>query len=253
MRLGLVTYNLAPDWDLDTLITACEATGFEGVELRTTHGHGVEPTLDAAARKAVRDRFAQTDVVLWGLGTTCEYHSPDPDEVRRNIKTTCEFVDLARDVGARGVKVRPNDLPKEVPAEQTLRQIGEALSECGDYAAEESIEIWLEVHGPETSHVPHIHTIMEIADHPAVKVCWNSNDADVVDGSIEENFDLLKSRIGSVHMRDLYLRDYPWHELFAGLKSIGYEGFCLAELHPPSPDPERIMRYYEGLWRALTA
>ena len=50
-----------------------------------------------------------------------------------------------------------------------------------------------------------------------------------------------------------YLRDYPWHELFAGLKSIGYEGFCLAELHPPSPDPERIMRYYEGLWRALTA
>jgi sugar phosphate isomerase/epimerase len=49
------------------------------------------------------------------------------------------------------------------------------------------------------------------------------------------------------------LRDCPWHQLFAGLKSIGYEGFCLAKLHPPSPDPERIMRYYEGLWRALTA
>ncbi len=34
MRLGLVTYNLAKDWDLDTLLRHCEDTGFEE---RTPH------------------------------------------------------------------------------------------------------------------------------------------------------------------------------------------------------------------------
>ena len=42
MNLGLVTYNLARDWDLPTLIRNCEETGFHAVELRTTHAHGVE-------------------------------------------------------------------------------------------------------------------------------------------------------------------------------------------------------------------
>ena len=50
MKLGLVTYNLAFSWDLDTLIEKCGRLGFEGVELRTTHKHGVEPSLTAKER-----------------------------------------------------------------------------------------------------------------------------------------------------------------------------------------------------------
>ena len=33
MKLGLVTYNLAKDWDVDTIIEKCEKSGYEGVEL----------------------------------------------------------------------------------------------------------------------------------------------------------------------------------------------------------------------------
>lgn len=250
MHLGLVTYNLAHDWDLDRLITDCEAGGFEGVELRTTHAHGVEPELNDDERERIREVFEATELVLWGLGSTCEYHSPDPDEVARNIQRTFDFVDLAADIGARGVKVRPNGLPEEVPVDDTLRQIGESLNQCGDYAEDTGVEIWLEVHGRGTSHVPHIRSIMDVADHPLVKVCWNSNDTDIVDGHITENFDLVKDEIGSVHMRALHL-DYPWDELFSGLKEINYEGFCLAEI-PESEDPERVMLYYRALWDCLT-
>src|SRR5260370_1385552 len=49
MHLGLVTYNVAKDWDLDTILKNCKAAGIEGVEFRTTHAHGVEPSIDAAA------------------------------------------------------------------------------------------------------------------------------------------------------------------------------------------------------------
>ena len=37
MQLGLVTYNLARDWSVETLIERCVETGFAGVELRTSH------------------------------------------------------------------------------------------------------------------------------------------------------------------------------------------------------------------------
>ena len=37
MKLGLVTYNLAHEWDFDTLERNCMETGFTGVELSLIH------------------------------------------------------------------------------------------------------------------------------------------------------------------------------------------------------------------------
>src|SRR5437773_10603416 len=56
LRLGTVTYNLAKDWDVATIIRNCEEAKFEGVELRTTHAHGVEVTLSNAQREEVKKR-----------------------------------------------------------------------------------------------------------------------------------------------------------------------------------------------------
>ena len=42
LKLGTVTYNIAKDWDLPTLIKNLTDVGLDGVELRTTHKHGVE-------------------------------------------------------------------------------------------------------------------------------------------------------------------------------------------------------------------
>src|SRR5262245_27918977 len=73
MKLGLITYNVAKDWDLPTIIDHVKKAGWDGVELRTTHAHGVELSLDAPARKEVRQRFADAGVTLWAFGATCEF------------------------------------------------------------------------------------------------------------------------------------------------------------------------------------
>src|SRR5918995_256616 len=78
LKLGTVTYNIAKDWDVPTLIKNLSATGFEAVELRTTHKHGVELTLSPAERAEVRKRFEDSPVKIGGLGTVCEYHAADP-------------------------------------------------------------------------------------------------------------------------------------------------------------------------------
>ncbi|MFH1008350.1 MAG: TIM barrel protein [Candidatus Latescibacterota bacterium] len=258
MRLGLVTYNLAKDWDVPTLIERCAATRFEGVELRTTHAHGVEVTLGARERQAVRKRFEDSPVALVGLGSAFEYHAVQPEVVRQNIEGTKECVKLAHDVGAAGVKVRPNGFQDEVgiPREQTLEQIGLSLRECGAFARDYGVEIRLEVHGPETCKVPYIVRIMEIADHDNVFVCWNSNLTDVDEtGSVASNFNLVQGKIRLLHITELYNETYgayPYRELFGLLKGIGYEGFCCAEI-AENPEPERLMRYYRALFEAYVS
>src|ERR1700723_1620063 len=39
LQLGTITYNIAKDWDLDTILKKLDALKFEGVELRTGHRH----------------------------------------------------------------------------------------------------------------------------------------------------------------------------------------------------------------------
>src|SRR5262249_45270433 len=99
MRLGIVTYMWGTEWDLPTLIKNCAETGFEGVELRTTHKHGVEVTLSPDQRKEVRRRFDDSPVRFVGPGSACEFHSPDPAVVRKNIEETKKFVVLSHDIG----------------------------------------------------------------------------------------------------------------------------------------------------------
>lgn len=248
-QLGIVTYNIAKDWDLPTILTKLKSLGYEGVELRTSHAHKVEVNLTRAQREEVRKRFEDSGVQLAGLGSAFEYQSKEPAEVRRNIEGTKEYVRLAHDIGAPGVKVRPNGIPSGADLDATLRQIGQALHEVGEDASRFGIEIRVEVHGRVTSQLDHFAKILHHADHPNVYACWNSNATDVKNGSIQETFALVAPKVHEVHLHDLTDETYPWRELFALLKARKYEGFTLAEI-PESTDPDRVLRYFRALWLA---
>jgi sugar phosphate isomerase/epimerase len=249
-KLGLVSYNLAKDWDIPTIIKNCEATGFEAVELRTTHKHGVETTLSKEQRDEVKKQFAGTKVRLLSLGSTCEFHSPDQSTVRKNIDECKRFIELAHDIGALGVKVRPNAIPKEVPEDKTIAQIGAALRECGEFAKDSGTEVWVEVHGRDSSQPARIAKMMQAANHSQVAICWNSNQEDLTKGSVKQSFALLKPWLRSAHINELWKPEYPWRELFGLMKTAGYNRYCLAEI-PETSDPLRLMRYYRALWMEL--
>src|SRR5262245_59775298 len=257
-QLGTISYNIGATWDLATLLQVCKTTGFSMVELRTSHAHKVEPDLTADQRRDVKKQIEDSGIRLWGFGSVCEFHAAQPDVVKKNIEDCRAFCKLAADLGARGVKVRPNGVPKGADLSRTLEQIGKALQECGKAAADHGVEIWVEVHGAVTQNPPHIRTMMDACGHPSVGVCWNSNPTDVKDGSIKEAFDLLKKDIRSCHINELW-GPYPYRELFAGLKSIGFDRVTLMECAgvPEAPNaktPEaaiRFMRYYKALWTEL--
>ena len=253
MKLGIVTYNIAANWDLPTIISVCEEIGLSGVELRTTHAHGVEVAMGSQERRDVRAAFDDSEVELAGLGSAFDYHSPDQDELDANIEGTKAYIQLASDVGSPGVKVRPNGLPAGVPEEKTLEQIGLALRTVGEFGENLGIQVRLEVHGRETSKPSRIARMLDVADHANVTACWNSNATDLgPDGTIAANFRLVADKLGLVHINRLH-SGYPYGELFSLLRQTGYSGLCLAEI-PGCPDldsAKELLRYYKALWELL--
>jgi len=256
-QLGLVTYNTAAQWDLPTILKVCKDVGIAAVECRTTHKHGVEPTLSPEQRKDVRKQFADSGIVFWGCGSTCEFHAVDPAVVKKNIEDCKRFVELVKDLGGKGVKVRPNGLPKDKPVEKTLEQIGKSLIECGKVAADNDIEICVEVHGPGTSLPVHAKAYMEHCGHPSVGLTWNSNATDVEDGSVKKSFEMLKKWIRSCHINDLENDangKYPYRELFSLLRENDYKRYTMIEVGktPPSVDVGlAFLKEYKALWTKL--
>jgi sugar phosphate isomerase/epimerase len=249
MLLGAVTYNILKDWDVEKIIKELEATGFQAVELRTSHAHKVEPTLSPTERAGIKTRFERSKVRLLSYGTVAEFHSPDAAVRARHVSDAKAFIDLAHDTGAWGIKVRPNGLPKEVSPETTIQNIANSLRELAEYGQGKGVEIWVEVHGRETQVPAICAQIMRATKHSNAGLCWNSNPTDVENGSVRKSFELLRPWIKNVHINEL-AGPYPYRELFRLLRESKYDRYTLCEAQE-SKEPERFLRWYSALWREL--
>lgn len=249
LKLGLMTYTLGKDWDIETIIKNCSETGWVHAELRTTHKHGVEVTLDKQQRSEVKKRFQDSPLEAISLASAFQYHSPDPGELKKNMEGTREFLQLASDVGAIGIRVFPNAFPQGVDREKTMEQIGKSLAEVGKFGHDLGVDVRVCVHGNGTDHVPVIRKIIDYSESPYVYVNWNCSPNDTEEGGLEKNFNMVKDRIKGVHMHELH-DDYPYREFFSLLRKSGYNGYCNAEIDQ-SCEPIRLMHYYRALFLAL--
>ncbi|HNX65217.1 MAG TPA: TIM barrel protein [Oscillospiraceae bacterium] len=249
LKIGVMTYNIAKDWDIDTIIKNLSEAEYQTVELRTTHAHRIEVDLPAAKRSEVKKRFIDSPLESISLASAFQYHSPDQAELRKNIDGTKEYIKLAKDVGATGIRVFGNALPDNVPEEKTMQQIGRALAEVGEFGYNNGVEVRICVHGSKTNKPSVIRKIIDYSGSPHVWVNWNCNPEDTDEKGFEENFSLLCKRIKGVHMHELWMADYPYRRLFRLLSDNSYKGYCNAEIEG-NPEPVRFLKYYRALFLA---
>ena len=253
IRYGLVTYQWAKDWDLPTVIKNCEHAGVHGVELRTTHKHGVEPNLTDDQRAEVRKQFEASSVQFVGIGSDERFDNPDPAVLQKAIERTKDFVRLSHDVGGSGVKVKPDSFHPNVPHEQTIEQIGKTLNLVGEYATGFGQQIRLEVHG-KCKQLPTIRKIMDIATNPNVVLCWNSNNEDLEAPGLAHNFNLVKDRLGpTTHVRCFDTKHYPWAELLDLFVGIDYSGWLMLEEGSAPPDAAEQLLIQRKLFDKMVA
>ncbi len=252
MKLGLVTYQWGKDWDLPTLIANCEKSGLLGVELRTEHAHGVETSLSTSQREEVKKRFADSSVTCLGYGSNFDYHHEDQSVVRKNIDGTKEYIKLCKDIGASGIKVKPNGLPEDVPKEKTIAQIATSLSEVGKYAKDFGQEIRVEVHGKLTQQIPNMKAIFDQVTEKNVKICWNCNDQDLLTPGLDANFNSVKKWFGdTVHIRELNIGDYPYQQLMNLFTKMKYKGWILLEARTKPSDRITAMKEQLNVFNTL--
>ncbi|MBI0398731.1 sugar phosphate isomerase/epimerase family protein [Cyclobacterium marinum] len=254
MNLGLVTYQWGKDWDLPTLLANCEEAGLLGVELRTEHAHGVETSLSAQERKEVKKRFKDSPVKCLGYGSNYAYHYTDQAQVRENIEGTKNYLQLCKDIGASGIKVKPNGLPAEVSKEKTIAQIAQSLNEVGKTASDLGQLVRVEVHGKLTQQLPNMKAIFDQVTEKSVKVCWNSNDQDLMAPGLEANFNSVKKWFGdTVHIRELNEGNYPYQELMKLFSDMNYKGWILLEARTSPADRVAAMKEQLEIFNTMLA
>ncbi|MDE0959198.1 MAG: TIM barrel protein [Planctomycetota bacterium] len=235
-RFGLVTYLWGQDLSLPRLIDSCKSSGLEGVELRTTHAHGVEPALTRQQRVEVKQRFDDSPVTCVGIGSNEKLHHPDAARLKSAMDATRAFLKLSAEIGGSGVKVKPDQCPEGEDLDRTIERIGGALQQLGKEAADIGQQIRLEVHGS-CAKLPLMERILEVADHPSVGACWNSNDSDLAGDGLEKNFARVEKRLAeTLHVRRLDEQRYPYKTLFKLLRQQRWAGWMLLEAHDRPPE-----------------
>jgi sugar phosphate isomerase/epimerase len=153
---------------------------------------------------------------------------------------------LCKDIGASGIKVKPNYLPPEVPREKTIAQIAASFNECGKFARDHGQLVRVEVHGNITQEIPNMKAIFDQVTEPNVKICWNCNDQDLLPPGLEGNFHSVQKWFGdTVHIRELNDGNYPYQQLFNLFTGIKYKGWILMEARTEPAD--RVIAMKEQL------
>ncbi len=252
MKLGLVTYLWAKDWDIPEIIRNCTAAEIQGVELRVEHAHGVTLDLSKAERREVKKQFSGSPVQIVGMGTNEQYDWPDPKKLKESIETTKAWLQLSKDIGGSGVKVKPNQFHEGVSKEKTLEQIGQALDELGRYALDMGQQIRLEVHGQGTQQLPNIKKIMDYVTNEGSTVCWNSNDQDLNGKGLVYNFNLVKDKFGDIcHVRELNVGDYPYQQLMDMFVAMNYGGWILLECRTDPANKVAALKEQKQVWEEM--
>lgn len=94
----------------------------------------------------------------------------------------------------------------------------------------------VEVHGKVTQQLPVMKAIFDQVSSSNVKICWNSNNTDLMEPGLVGNFNMVKKWLGdTTHIRAFDENDYPFQALLQLLHQAEYNGWILIESHS---DPE---------------
>ncbi|MBA7588112.1 hypothetical protein ES708_30162 [subsurface metagenome] len=196
-----------------------------------------------------KKKFSDSAIENISLASAFQYHYPDKNMLKQNIEGSKEYLQLAADVGAIGIRVLPNALPEGVSKEKTMEQIGKSLAEVSNYGHNLGVDVRVCAHGRGTKRIPIIRKIIDYSECPYVYVNWNCNPTDIEDGGLVNNFNLVKDRIKGVHMHDLFDEAYPYRQFLSLLRDFDPTIYCNAEINQ-SCDPITIMKYYRALFLA---
>jgi len=249
--MKLAFSNVAcPGWDIVTLVEKAKEYGYQGLELRSLDGQMHLPLAPQLASNPAKVGKLMRDagVELVCLATSAAFHMRDAREVAQNQAQVREYIELAGKLGCPFVRVFGAEIPKarfwligNERREVVLGRIAKAISELADFAAAHRVTILIENSGDFTDS-PAMWYLVDAANSPAVKCCWNPMAALTRGERPTSSIPRLAARIGHIHLTDAKFdgRAFASHvlpgegsveipRLVQLLKGIGYREYLCFE------------------------
>jgi sugar phosphate isomerase/epimerase len=201
MKYAFMSFS-TPDRTLGQMIEIARRFGYEALEPRldSGHAHGIEVSLDAGARRAIREQAAAASIELGCLATSLRY--ADPAAADRTIQESHERIDLAGDLGVPALRAFGGKIPDGLGREAAIDGMARLLASVADHARERGVTICIETHD-DWCDPRHVAAVLRRVDHPAVAANWDiMHPVRVCNYTMDEAFEELKPWIRHVHVHD---------------------------------------------------
>jgi sugar phosphate isomerase/epimerase len=146
MKLAFSTLG-CPKWSLERIADFAAASGFDGVELRTSRD-GVHLSEGAPVEEAVRigELFRRRGTRIFSLKAYSQFGSAKPEELAANREILLHVIDLAKAVGANFIRTFAGAFRPAKSLDQAIADAGEALAPCAKKARGLGIALGVETH-----------------------------------------------------------------------------------------------------------
>ncbi|MGB0717484.1 MAG: sugar phosphate isomerase/epimerase family protein [Phycisphaerae bacterium] len=213
MRIGYSSL-VAPQWDLQTLITKAAEYGYEGLELRGIKGQLDLPTIPELAGKPefVREVLQEKGIELICLGSSVTFDSKNKKKLAEQKGILKDYIELAASVGCPNVRIYAGEIqpgfgPIPLDHQRALQaRVAEALVEMAPIAARHGVNILIE-NGGDLSDSGAMWFLVDATGYPSVKCCWNQSLGVPVGEYPTTSIPRLGRKIGMVHICDANYAD----------------------------------------------
>ncbi|MFU8830155.1 MAG: sugar phosphate isomerase/epimerase family protein, partial [Phycisphaerales bacterium] len=255
-----------PDWSLREVARRAASWEFDGVELRS-FGEGstrfaCDPGLTDSGK--VRGMFRNAGVEIADIATGVKFDAPIFPPVMGNLLLSqreagvpegCHFVDVAKAIGARYVRVFGFDVPRFPPPQTrgaTLTRIAARLAKVCDHARHRDCFVMIE-NGGSFATAEDLAEIIAKVNSPLLMACYDLFAAHTVKDDLEEGIKLLGPRLAMARLRDrsdgkpvaLGTGELPCREFVRLLADAKFGGWVTYEWEkawlPELAEPETVL------------
>jgi sugar phosphate isomerase/epimerase len=256
MKLAFSTLG-CPKWELDQIAATARRLGYDGVELRAVGGSLDlldRPEFRSGTVKAARTLFAESNVEICCVDTSCAFHSPSRVERCAQVELAVMHGELAAELGAPSIRVFPDKIQAGATREETRDYICECLRQVAERMPDE-VCVALETHG-DFARTEATVEIVALVNHPRVKLIWDVANSVAAGDSIAVAGQTVKQFLSHIHLRDArpVATSEHWLPVLAGagevsfaetlavIDELNYDGYVSFEWekywHPEIEEPE---------------
>lgn len=226
IKLSFMTF-VCPEWNIEKIVKFAREANYDGVEIRVDadHKHEISSQSSNQVRQYVKKLFNDEGVYIPCIATSVQFGYADVTTRRENIESAKANLDLARDLGAKVVRIfAGGKIPKLT--DDSADYIAEAFDIVGDYAKDYGVCPMLECGHDIINSAISASEVIKRVKTKNFCVLWNYSEMD------SQTFNLLKSHIRHFHIHDEVLEPENKNILYLSklMKGINYDGYFSLEI-----------------------